>query len=129
MLSNSANLYQAQKFGSKEWSLAHFWLLKKLSGYASIDINHAVLSFVYTGIGYACSDFILAFTAVEYSNTDIIKSQISWRLTNEYNTRATHSYNIVIIIHDIYIFVQVIRQVFLSYLLEERREWVGLFLI
>ena len=31
--------------------------------YASSDINHAVISFVYQAIGYACSDFILACTA------------------------------------------------------------------
>ena len=32
-------------------------------GYASSDINHAVISFVYPAVGYACSDFIPACTA------------------------------------------------------------------
>ena len=33
--------------------------------HASSDINHAVISFVYPAIGYACSDFILACTAFD----------------------------------------------------------------
>ena len=46
-------------------------VLYTVVGYVSSDINHAVISFVYTAIGYACSDFILAYTAIGYTNNDI----------------------------------------------------------
>ena len=44
------------------------YLLTYTVKYASSAINHAVISFVYTAIGYACSDFILMYTTVGYTN-------------------------------------------------------------
>ena len=41
------------------------------SGYISSDINHAVISFVYTAIGCACGDFIPVYAAVGYTKNDI----------------------------------------------------------
>ena len=39
--------------------------------YTSSDINHALLSFVSTDIECACRDFILAYTAVGYTKSNI----------------------------------------------------------
>ena len=94
-------------------------LVYTAGGYASNDINlgcttirnielgmlavilcsHAVILLVCTAIGYACSDFILTYTAYGYTNNDINPGCITIR---KIELRALIQYRIFVYARSVY---------------------------